>query len=127
MKRTTFYKCEESGTVAIKVVDGDGGELCCCKKPMVELVANTSDGATEKHVPQVTIEGDILTATVGSIEHPMTDDHYIQWIYVVTEDGVLGKCLKPGSAPTAVFSLNGDKPLAVYEYCNLHGLWKADL
>lgn len=94
---------------------------------MQELTANTTDGAKEKHVPQVAVDGDILTAQVGSVTHPMVDKHFIQFIYLKTDKGGQFTDLKPGEEPKATFALNGAKPEAVYEYCNLHGLWKVDL
>ena len=112
--------------MAVKVVDG-GGELCCCKQPMRVVEANTTDAAAEKHVPEVSVKDNILYAQVGSVAHPMEEDHYIQWIYVVTEEGVIARCLKPGEAPEAAIELGSQTPLSVYEYCNKHGLWKTDL
>ena len=126
MKRATFYRCEICGNIVVKAVDG-GGALTCCGQPMAILEANTTDAAKEKHVPAVTVEGDKLIVNVGDVDHPMQEDHYIQWIYAVTDRGVLGACLNPGEAPHAEFTLDGQKPLSVFEYCNLHGLWKADL
>ena len=126
MKRSTFFKCAKCGSIAIKVVDG-GGEMCCCKQPMQVIEPNTTDAAQEKHVPSVSIEDGILTAHVGSVTHPMEEDHFIEWIYVVTEEGVVARCLKPGQAPEAKIDLDGQTPIAVYEYCNKHGLWKAEL
>ena len=126
MKRSTFYKCDVCGSMAVKVVDG-GGELCCCKQPMRVVEANTTDAAAEKHVPEVSVKDNILYAQVGSVAHPMEEDHYIQWIYVVTKEGVIARCLKPGEAPEAAIELGSQTPLSVYEYCNKHGLWKTDL
>ena len=126
MKRSTFYKCDVCGSMAVKVVDG-GGELCCCKQPMRVVEANTTDAAAEKHVPEVSVKDNILYAQVGSVAHPMEEDHYIQWIYVVTEEGVIARCLKPGEAPEAAIELGSRTPLSVYEYCNKHGLWKTVL
>ncbi len=96
-------------------------------EPQTELTANTEDAALEKHVPFVTVDGDTVTVVVGETEHPMLDAHYIQFIYLETEDGVQMKLLAPGEAPKAVFELDGAKPVAVYELCNLHGLWKKEL
>ena len=126
MKRSTFYKCDVCGSMAVKVFDG-GGELCCCKQPMRVVEANTTDAAAEKHVPEVSVKDNILYAQVGSVAHPMEEDHYIQWIYGVTEEGVIARCLKPGEAPEAAIELGSQTPLSVYEYCNKHGLWKTDL
>ena len=92
------------------------------------MVPNTTDGAQEKHVPVVSVDGNIVTVTVGSVAHPMLEAHYIEWIMLETEQGRQRKVLKPGDAPVAKFALTeDDKPVAAYEYCNLHGLWKADI
>ena len=100
----------------------------CCGKPVELLVANTSDGAGEKHVPVVEIEGRKVVVKVGEVEHPMVDAHYIQFIYVETNKGLMRKDLNPNEAPSATFVLDEDeKVIAVYEYCNLHGLWKTEL
>ena len=112
--------------MAVKVVDG-GGEMSCCGKPMEIVDANTTDAAKEKHVPDVSVKNGILFAQVGNVAHPMEEDHFIQWIYVATDKGVIVRCLKPGQAPEATIDLEGQTPLAVYEYCNKHGLWKTDL
>ena len=86
------------------------------------------DASLEKHVPVVTVDGNTVTIKVGSVTHPMIPEHYIQWIYLKTVSGVHRKCLKPGEEPEAVFVLNeGEKPVTAFEYCNLHGLWKADI
>ena len=90
-----------------------------------ELIANTVDAAQEKHVPVITINGDEVKVAVGSVEHPSLPAHYIEFIVLVTEDGFQMKWLKPGDKPEAVFKIT-DKPIAAFEYCNLHGLWKAE-
>ena len=90
-----------------------------------ELTANTTDGAHEKHVPVITADGDTVTVAVGSVEHPSLPAHYIEWILLETEAGFQIHYLKPGMKPEAVFKVN-EKPVAAYEYCNLHGLWKAE-
>ena len=126
MKRDTFYKCEICGNMVVKVVEG-GGQVTCCGQPMNVIEPNTNDAAQEKHVPDVSVDGDVIAVNVGSVDHPMADDHYIQWIYVVTEEGVIARCLKPGEAPHADIVLGGQKPLSVLEYCNKHGLWKTEL
>ena len=126
MRRSTFYICKHCGSIAMKPVDS-GVPLVCCGEDMSVLEANSTDAATEKHVPVVTVEGDTVHVEVGSVQHPMEEDHYIEWIYLVTEHGVQSKCLKPGEAPVADFALVDDRPLEVYEYCNKHGLWKAEV
>ena len=90
-----------------------------------ELTANTTDGAHEKHVPVIEQNGDTITVKVGSVEHPSLEAHYIEWIVLVTEAGFQIHYLKPGMKPEATFKVN-EKPMAAYEYCNLHGLWKAE-
>ena len=91
-----------------------------------ELTANTVDAAQEKHVPVITITGDEVKVAVGSVEHPSLPAHYIEFILLVTETGMQMKWLKPGDKPEATFKVN-EKPVAAFEYCNLHGLWKADV
>ena len=90
-----------------------------------EIIANTTDGAHEKHVPVIEQNGDTVTVKVGSVEHPSIEAHYIEWIILVTEQGFQIHYLKPGMEPEAVFKVN-ETVIAAYEYCNLHGLWKAD-
>lgn len=92
-----------------------------------ELKANTVDASLEKHVPAVTVEGDTVKVQVGSAVHPMLEEHHIEWIYLELENGGSRKALSPGEAPEAVFHTAGVKPVAVYAYCNLHGLWKTEL
>ncbi|MBP8989146.1 MAG: desulfoferrodoxin [Clostridia bacterium] len=120
-----FYRCEICGNLVGLIQDG-GGELVCCGKPMTLLVANTTDAATEKHVPVCTREGNKLHVVVGSVPHPMIEAHYIQWICVAQAGKTQRTVLKPGQAPEADFLIE-DGPAVVYEYCNLHGLWKADV
>ena len=92
---------------------------------MQEIKAGLSDGAREKHVPVFEKNGNIVNVTVGSVEHPMLPEHYIEWIVLQTTSGNQRKALKPGDAPKASFAvLDGDEVVAVYAYCNLHSLWK---
>ena len=99
----------------------------CCGQKMDEIVPGTTDAAQEKHVPVISVDGNTVTVEVGSVEHPMLEEHYIQWISIETREGNQRKILKPGEAPKAVFALTeGDELVAAYEYCNLHGLWKAE-
>ena len=120
-----FYRCKKCGNIVELINDG-GGELFCCGEPMVELKANTTDAATEKHVPVVEKDGDKMVVKVGSVAHPMTAEHYIQWIAAVTETGIFRKNLNPNEKPEVSFCCLG-KFVAVSEYCNLHGLWKVNL
>lgn len=123
MSAKKFYICHHCGNIFEVINDGRISPICCAKK-MEELKANTTDASGEKHVPVVTVEGDIVTVTVGAVIHPMTEDHYIEWIYLETEKGSQRKALKPGEPPVAKFALtDGDEPLGAYAYCNLHGLW----
>ena len=89
---------------------------------MEALIPNTTEVAGEKHLPVVTVEDSIVHVNVGEVNHPMTDEHYIQWAYVETENGGQRRAFKPGDAPEASFCVGEDKPIAVYAYCNLHGL-----
>ena len=122
---TKFYKCETCGNVVVKLVDSKV-PLVCCGSKMRELVPNTVDASNEKHVPQVTmLENNMIKVEVGSVAHPMTEEHHIAFIYVETDKGGIKVDLK--DKPEAVVALGDAKPLVVYEYCNLHGLWKTDL
>lgn len=121
-----FYRCEHCGNIAIKPFDS-GVPLVCCGDEMEELVANTQDAALEKHVPVITVDGNKVHVEVGSVPHPMIDEHYITFVCLVTEKGYQIAPLKPGQEPQADFALvDGDKAVKVYEYCNIHGLWVAE-
>jgi len=121
-----FYICKHCGNI-IAFVRDNGGTVSCCGDPMTELVANTTDAAAEKHVPVISVDGQIVTVTVGSTAHPMLDEHYIQWIAIHTKQGNQRKELKPGDSPSAIFALaDGDEVIEAFAYCNLHSLWKAD-
>ena len=117
-----FYICRHCGNL-IGMVNDAGVPMSCCGEKMEMLVPNSVDASNEKHVPVVSIEGDVVHVKVGEVAHPMVEEHFIQWVYLHTERGGQRKSLKPGEAPEVSFTLNGDKALAVYEYCNLHGLW----
>ena len=108
----------------IEVLASNGCEISCNDKPMEELVANSTDAAQEKHVPQVSVNGNIVNVNVGSVKHPMEDVHSIVWVYIVTNQGTQRKYLKTNSSPEVEFALCPDEELLeVYAYCNLHGLW----
>lgn len=120
-----FYVCSHCGNI-IQFMKDSGVPVICCGEEMTELIPGTSDGAAEKHVPVITQDGNKVTVTISTVEHPMVDVHYIEWIVLETEQGFQCKHLKPGWAPKADFLLTeGDKVVAAYEYCNIHGLWKA--
>lgn len=122
-----FYRCEICGNIITKLNDS-GVPVVCCGKPMTELVPGAVDAAQEKHVPAVTVSGNKVTVQVGEVEHPMLDEHYIQFIVLETKTGFQKKTLKPGDNPVAEFVLaDGDSAVAAYEYCNLHGLWVKEI
>ena len=122
-----FYRCETCGNIITKLNDS-GVPVVCCGKPMTELVPGSVDAAVEKHVPAVTVDGSKVTVQVGEVEHPMLEEHFIQFIVLETEGGFQKKTLKPGDKPVAEFIVaDGDKPVAAYEYCNLHGLWVKEI
>ena len=125
MMEQKFLICERCGNMVAMVKD-KGVPVMCCGQKMKEIVPGTTDAAAEKHVPVYVVEGNVVKVTVGSAEHPMQPEHYIEWISLQTRQGNQRKQLKPGEAPKASFALKaGDEVEAVYEYCNLHGLWKA--
>ena len=120
-----FYRCEHCGNI-ITFVHAAGVPVMCCGQKMTELVPGTVDAAVEKHVPVVEEKNGVVSVKVGAVAHPMLAEHYIEWIALETNQGSQIKQLQPGQAPEAVFALaEGEKLVAVYAYCNLHGLWKA--
>lgn len=122
-----LLKCPICGNI-VELIEDRGVPVMCCGKPMVELKANTTDGALEKHVPVAELADGKLTVKVGSVAHPMLAEHYITMVLVELEGKVLRADLKPGAAPEAVFDLGDYKGhVVVYEFCNLHGLWKTEL
>lgn len=121
-----FFICEHCGNI-IEYIKETGVPVMCCGQKMTELIPGTSDGAHEKHVPVVVTEGDKVLVTVGAVEHPMVEAHYIQWIAIETTKGSQCRKLDYTDKPIAEFKLaDGEELVAVYEYCNLHGLWKAE-
>jgi superoxide reductase len=123
-KQKQVYRCPICGNI-VEVVHASGGTLSCCGQPMELLSENSKDAALEKHVPVIKkIEGG-YQVSVGSVEHPMLPEHYIEWIELLTETQVIRKYLKPGEKPVAVFLTDADK-VSAREYCNVHGLWKAE-
>ena len=121
-----FYICRHCGNQVGMIKDA-GVPLVCCGEKMEELVPNTVEASGEKHLPVVTVDGDVLRVNVGAVDHPMIPEHFIEWIYVKTERGGRRRSLKPGEAPNLTFRLGDDRPVAVYAYCNLHGLWMTEL
>ena len=122
-----FYICETCKNIITKIVDSKV-PVVCCGKPMKELVPGAVDGALEKHVPAVTVDGKTVKVQIGEVIHPMMPEHYIQFIALETKNGVQIKNLKAGDEPKAEFILaDDDEAVAVYEYCNLHGLWVKEI
>jgi len=130
-----FFICKHCGNL-IGLIDNKGVPMICCGEKMAELVPNTVDAAHEKHVPVVAKAtecacgcqcGGALTIEVGGTHHPMTDEHHISFIYIETENGGKRRCLKVGQQPVITVCCCDDTPVAVYAYCNLHGLWKTEI
>ena len=121
-----FFICKHCGNM-IGLIEDKGVPILCCGEVMAELTANTVEASLEKHLPAVTVSGDSVSVQVGSVLHPMEADHHISFVYVETERGGQRKCLKPGEEPRLSFSFSSDKPVAVYAYCNLHGMWKTEI
>ena len=120
-----FFECKHCGNMIYHMVSS-GLPVSCCGERMKEVTPKTADSAVEKHVPVVEVNGREVTVTVGSTKHPMTEDHSIKWIILETKNGFQKKDLPSTGEPVAKFTLSeGDEVVAAYEYCNLHGLWKA--
>ena len=118
-----FYRCPMCGNI-IAYAEHPGCDVMCCGKPMEEIVPGTTDAAVEKHVPVLSRDGDVVTVSVGSVFHPMTEEHYIKWVALETSSGNQRKLLVPGSDPVVKFALlPGDEVVSCVAYCNLHGLW----
>ena len=126
MCENRFYICEHCGNI-VGLVHDAGVPLVCCGQKMTLLEPGTVEASAEKHIPVVTVEGNIVKVAIGSVAHPMTEEHSILWVYLQTDRGGQRKCLSPGCAPEVTFALADEKPVSVYAYCNLHGLWKADI
>lgn len=121
-----FYVCKHCGNI-ITFAENKGVPVFCCGEKMSKMEPNTTDAAGEKHVPVVSVDGRTVTVCVGSVEHPMLEEHSIKWVVLETKQGSQRKELKPGEKPKVVFALaEGDELVAAYEYCNLHGLWKSN-
>ncbi|MEE0515773.1 MAG: desulfoferrodoxin family protein [Emergencia sp.] len=122
-----LYKCAHCGNI-VEMVEDKGVNVVCCGQKMDLLEPNTTDAAGEKHVPVAEADGNKVVVKVGSVEHPMTEEHHISFIILETDKGVQRKNLDPVGKPEAEFVLaDGEKAVAAYEYCNLHGFWKAEL
>lgn len=120
-----YYVCGTCGNI-IEFAKESGVPVVCCGQQMKELIPGTSDGAAEKHVPVVTLNGNHVLVEIGSVAHPMVEEHHIEWIVIETRKGSQKVKLAHTDAPRAEFLLtDGDEYVAAYEYCNLHGLWKS--
>ena len=127
MKTTKFFICPHCGEI-VEVIQYAGVKPHCCGQKMDELLPNTVEASGEKHIPAVKVSQGKVEVNVGSVNHPMEDVHWIEWVQLVTDQGSYRKWLKPGQAPNVEFLLaSGEKPSAVYAYCNLHGLWKTEV
>ena len=121
-----FYVCEICGNFVGKIHDA-APKMVCCGQEMKEIVPNTVEASVEKHLPVVTKKDGVIEVKVGSVEHPMEEKHYIDFIYLETKQGAQRKVLKPGDKPEVKFAVVDDEALNVYAYCNLHGLWKTEI
>ncbi len=122
-EKLQVYQCSKCGAM-VEVLQGGGGTLTCCRTPMDLLTENTTDAAQEKHVPVITpVDGGFKVA-VGSVAHPMTEEHLIQWIELLADGKAYRQFLNPGDAPEAIFMVEAEE-VSAREFCNLHGLWKA--
>ena len=126
MSNTKYYICEKCGNV-IEKIDDSGVPVVCCGQKMTPIVAGTVEASREKHIPVATVDGNVVRVSVGSVEHPMAEEHSILWVELKTDKGVQRKNLVVGEPPVVSFALVDETPLEVYAYCNLHGLWKAEI
>ena len=122
-QRLQIYKCEVCGNV-VEVLHEGAGELVCCNQPMKLMKENSVDAAQEKHVPVIEKTEEGIKVKVGSIPHPMVEEHYIEWIELIADGQAYRRFLKPGDTPEAVFKIEAQN-ISAREYCNLHGLWKS--
>ena len=121
-----FFICEHCGNL-IGMIHDAGVPMMCCGQKMTKLELGTIEASHEKHIPVVEVKDNTVTVTIGSVEHPMVAEHYIEWVSLQTKFGNQRKLLSAGNAPTVCFALcEGDEVEAVYAYCNLHGLWMAN-
>lgn len=126
MKETKFFICSHCGNIVGMIKDA-GVPLMCCGQKMTKLEAGVVEASQEKHIPTAVVEGNLVKVNVGSVTHPMTPEHLIEWVYLLTDKGGQRKSLTANDTPSVTFAIADEKPLAVYAYCNLHGLWKVEL
>lgn len=120
---TRFYICRHCGNI-ITFAKASGASVSCCGEAMTELIANTTDASTEKHIPIIDRNGDKVHVRIGELEHPMEEEHYIEWIALDTEDELILKKLSPDDSPQGEFTVAENKKITAYAYCNIHSLWK---
>lgn len=126
MCNNKFYICEHCGNL-VELIHDAGVSITCCAQKMKQLEPGVIEASREKHIPVISTDKNTVTVNVGSVEHPMTEEHSILWVCLQTDKGTQRKCLEIGKAPIVTFGLADEKPLTVYAYCNLHGLWKANI
>ena len=128
MTESRFYICEHCGNI-IGMIHSSGVNVVCCGQKMTKIEPGTVEASVEKHLPVVKVseDGKTVVANVGAVAHPMTPEHSITWVYLETDKGGQRKVLNPGEEPIVRFELADEKPIAVYAYCNLHGLWKTEV
>ena len=124
--KNKFMICEKCGNLVGVIHDSDV-PMMCCGQEMTKLEPGTVEASHEKHIPVVDVDGKTVTVTIGSVEHPMLEEHHIVWIYLQTDRGGQRKCLEIGKAPVAKFALCDEKPIAAFAYCNIHGLWETKI
>lgn len=126
MAEQKFFRCKHCGNF-IGLINNAGVPMICCGEKMEEIVPNTTEASTEKHIPMVSRTGDILTVEIGSVIHPSTEEHHIEFVYVQTENGGQRKSIEIGKDPIVKFAIVEDTPVEVFAYCNIHGLWKTEI
>ncbi len=126
MKNAKFYVCAHCGNI-VEMVHDVGVKPFCCGQKMDELIPGAVEASGEKHIPLVSVNDGVVEVNVGSVDHPMVDVHWIEWVQLLTDKGSYRKWLNPNEAPHVKFYIHNEKPLEVYAYCNLHGLWKTTL
>ena len=126
MKENRFFICEHCGNL-IGMIHDAGVPMMCCGQKMTKLEPGTVDASLEKHIPVVSVENNIIKVDIGSVAHPMEEAHSILWVYLQTDKGGQRKSLAVGSSPVVSFAVCDETPVAVYAYCNLHGLWKTEI
>ena len=126
MNENRFFICEHCGNL-IGMINDAGVPMMCCGQKMTRLVPGTVEASKEKHIPVVSVEDNAVKVVVGSVLHPMQEEHHIAWVYLQTDKGGQRKNLAVDASPEITFALADEKPIAVYAYCNLHGLWMAEI